>query len=312
MQWQGVVLVLLGCILQAAYIIINKRLVDNKAPADCVGVANYLGGGVILMIGALWLNPPEIESWSSLFWPLAATCALNVIIGYGQIRALKYADASLVAPIAATQPMVVLIPAYLVLGEVPNALGYWGLFLMAVGMYVFFATEVENVSIPDWYKRRFGESKKAIMGAQLIAPLQAFTYNKGVRIAFLVAFSGAVSINFDKLAAQRSSPMFAVAVILLFIGIVGLIKTTKKNEWANVKKEHLKQLMINPLVYVCIMICYWFAFNYAFAAYVGALKRLNAIIVMAFAFFILKETKVLKRWPGGLIMTIGAVLITLD
>lgn len=316
MQWQAVILVLIGCVFHAIYGVVNKHLVTKKIPANCIGTVNYLGGGALLLAIAMMFSPPRIDSWfdwpMGLLWPLTVTCLFNIIIGFGQIHMMKYADASLVEPVSATQPMVVLIPSWLVLGEIPGAYGYVGLYMMALGMYVFFATEVKGVTTPAWLAQRIKSEALALNIAKALAPFKEFSRNKGVRIAFVVALCGAVSVNFDKLAAQRSSPIFAAAFIVLFIGVYGLIKSMHASEWKQVTREHIPQLLINPIVYATILVFYWSAFNFGFAAYVGALKRLQVLFVLLLSWLFLKEMSVKRRWPGAIIMTLGAMAIALD
>lgn len=309
MLWQGFALVLGGAFLHAFYQVMNKKLLVKQAPADCVSTINFLGSGTILLILAFVLNPPKIQSWfdwpSGLIWPLAATCLLNIIIGFGNIRALKYGDASLITPISAAQPMIVLIPSVLILNEIPGFWGYLGLLLLAVGMYIFsFAEEVKGWECPPWL-RWMGKFSR------YVAPWQMLFKNKGVKIALFVACCGAVAINFDKLAVMKSSATFAPGFILVFCGLVGLVKTSIAGEWKKLEKSHTLQLLTNPVVWVFVMICYWSAFHYGFAAYIGSLKRINVVFVLILAFLILKEKNAKKRWPGAVIMAIGAALLSL-
>lgn len=303
MTWQGFALVLGGAFLFALYETINKKLLVKKAPADCISTVNFLGGGVLLLVVSLFCDPPKIESWfefpGGLFWPLAATCLLNIIILFGNVRALKHSDVSLVAPIAATQPLIVLIPAWMILREAPTSWGYVGLMLLGVGMYIFSLLEhIEKLK--DWRPP-----------IKYFAPWIMLFKNKGVRIALLVAICGAVSINFDKAAALRSSVTFAPACILLFCGLSGFLKTRMTKEWQEVNRSHFFNLCLNPFVYAAVLICYWAAFDYGLAAYVGALKRMTVIFALILAWLLLGEKKVLQRWPGAIIMAIGAALLSL-
>ena len=309
MQWQGFVLVLAGAFLFALYETLNKKLIVRKLPADCAATVNFLGGGLLLFLVSLCFDPPQIKSWfdfrEGLFWPLIATSLLNIVILFGNVRALKYGDVSLIAPIAATQPLVVILPSWLILRERPDAFGYFGLLLMAIGMYVFsFAEEIKNWQPPIWLS--WLGSK-----ARYFAPWQMLFRNRGVQIAVAVACSGAVSINFDKLSAFRSSATFAPACILFFCGFIGAVKTVREGEWHDFDKDHLLSLIAAPIVFAIVLVCYWAAFHYGMAAYVGAVKRTSAIFALFLGLVFLKEMKALKRWPGAVIMTAGAVLLSL-
>lgn len=324
MTWEGFALVLGGSLLWAYYQIVSKQLLNTEVPADCASVVNSLGSGLMLFGIAYVFNPPNIESWfpkdwlawppEGLFLPLITTSILNIVFMYGTTRALQYGDVSLITPISATQPLIVLVPSWLLLNEVPGLWGYVGLWLMAVGMYVF--SFAETVLVIDsatgkkvpWVPPQHLSWMKNY--ARYVAPLMLFK-NKGVQIALVVAISGAISVNLDKLAALRSSYMFAPAFILVFIGMVGLAKTLVTGEWNKVKQTHLATLFINPFVLVLVIVCYWFAFHFGFAAYVGAMKRTTVLFALVLGWWLLNEGDVKNRWPGASIMTAGAALLSL-
>lgn len=68
-------------------------------------------------------------------------------------------------------------------------------------------------------------------------------------------------------------------------------------------------MFINPVVFAMVLICYWAAFiNYSLVAYVGAFKRITLIFALVLAMIVLKEKGALKRWPGAVVMAVGAPL----
>lgn len=311
MQWQGFALTVCFAFMLAIYTVLNKKLILRGLSDECVSVVNFLGAGSVLLVASFMIDPPRVTTWLSwtngYFWSLAPTAMLNIVIMYGNVKALKYGDVSLVGPIAAAQPMIVIIPSFLILGEVPGKWGYVGLLLLAVGMYVFsFAEEVKGWTPPK-YLRWVGEFSR------YLAPWYMLFRNKGVQIALIVAVCGAVSINFDKLSALRAqSFLFTPALILLFIGGVGLIKTSRGRQWASVRRGHIARLALNPIVLASAVALGWLAFGFGMAAYAGALRRLVIIFDVALAWFLLNEKMAIKRWPGAIIMAIGAACIGLD
>lgn len=309
MTWQCLALVLSGAFLYALYHVTNKKLLVKSAPADCISTTNFLGGGLLLLAVSLLFDPPKIQSWTDwpngLIWPLLATSLLNIVILFGSVRALQYGDASLIQPMSAAQPMIVLIPSMLILGEIPGFLGWFGLFMIAFGTYIFSIGE----KVEGWQRPKSLEwlgSK-----ARYLAPWQMLLKNRGVQIALLVAACGAFAVNFDKMSVLRSSAIFPPALILLFCGLIGLLKTLHTKEWQKVTVEHRTSLITNPIIFAVVLILFWTAFHFGFAAYVGALKRFQIPFTMVLAFWILKEQGVKKRWPGAIIMACGAVLLSL-
>src|SRR3989338_6069686 len=320
MAWQGFALVLMGAFLISLYDITNKKLLVKKAPADCISTVTFLGSGALLLVASLVFNPPRIDNWfdfpQGFLWPLFAAGALNVIIMFGRVRALRYGDVSLITPLSATQPMVVLIPSWFILGEAPDIWGYIGLFLLAVGVYVFsFAEEVYVLNPKTGEKEPWQPpGHLAWMGSAVryYAPVHQLFRNKGVRIALVVAVCGAVAINFDKLLILQSrSILFADAIVLLFIGVVGLVKKLVTNEWGKMTRAHLVSLIGSPIALAVVEGCYSAALLYGFASHVGALKRTSVIFILFLGWLLLNEQGVKKRWPGSLIMTAGAALLSL-
>ncbi|MBU1179645.1 DMT family transporter [Patescibacteria group bacterium] len=315
MLWQGYVLVIVGAVFLAYWTVGLKKLVDKKSPVkdvppDAISAINFLGTGIVLLVASLLFNPPDIWSWfapNGLFWPLMATSLLNIVIMYGIGRSLKGADASLIAPIGAFGPLISILPSWLILGEVPTTYGYTGLVLMFLGVYAMAFAERKKVKIetvPDWLKTMDGRPR-------LLAPLiMLFKGNKQVVIALAGAVCGAVSVNFDKLAAMRSSPIFAAAFIMIFIGLVGLLKTWKTGELKQIKKLHAMNLALGALSLAAVLVLFWLAFNYGLAIYVSALKRTNTVFTLIFAYFLLGEKKeLMNRLLGIAFILAGAVLL---
>ncbi len=292
----------------------------KNAPDECVSTVNCLGSGALLMILAYAFDPPQIDGWfigeSAVFWSLLATSLLNVIIMFGTVKALKYGDVSLIGPISATQPMVVLIPSWFILREWPGVYGYWGLLLLAVGMYLFafgesvYVMNAKGEKVP-WQR----PSWLAWAGdyAKYFAPWAMLFRNRGIQIALLAAVCGAIAINFDKLTTLRvHSFLFPPACILLFCGAVGLLKTVSEHAWRLVNNGHIISLIINPILLTVSIILFWTSFQYGLAAYVGALKRTSVIFSLILGYYVLHEHGAKNRWVGAIIMAVGASTIGFD
>ncbi len=312
--WPGYLLVLGGALFQALSIIINKKQITKKAPPDVVSAITFLGSGLLLLSAAFLFDPPDIQSvfdgiWG-IFWPLLVTCLLNIVIMYGSVRALQYADASLVAPMSAFQPLFGIVPAWLILGEVPTTWGFVGLFSVLVGLWFFSVAEGKMKSedlekLPAWLKSLDGKAPR------WSAYFYTIFRNRGVKIMLLVTLCGATSINFDKKAAMLSSPLFACALIMLFLGVIGVVKIFRTGEWRKVTKDHRVHLVFGTVTLAITLVCYWLAFRYGLAIYIGALKRVNTVFVLLLAWLWLKEEKVGRRWPGILIIGGGSALLAI-
>ncbi len=326
MALYGIGLVLLGCFLKALYDVTNRKLVGEKTKDDegkkvqplAAGSINFLIAGSMLLIITFTLDPPNITDWwsmqSGLIWPLAATSLLNIFILFGSIYSVKFDDASLVVPIQATIPTFVLIPAWLILGEIPGISGYIGIAFLAIGFYFLVVMEFKHTE--NTYAEvvegapKIAKPLLRIFGDYAVPWVAMFT-RKGVFIALMVCLVGSISINFDKLAMQRSSKWFAPAFILLFVGVVGACAAFARDEFNGIQKKQLKLILMNACVLTLMLIVFWWAFDFLFAAYVAVLKKFTIVFTMVLAVIMLNE-KVRHRIPGVMVMMVGAVCIALD
>lgn len=311
LQWPGFILVTVGALLFAIFLINNKKLIQKGLPPDVITTFYCLGSGILFLVASFLFNPPTIwsvfDSKIGIFWPLLATCVLNIFIQFGNMRAQKYAETTLVAAIGSFQPLICLLPSWLILNETPNKHGYFGLVLVAIAIYVISLSQKikDPAKVPAWGKTVEGNLR-------FTAPLATLFTNKGVQLAFLATSCGAVSINFDKKAALLSSFMFAPAVILLFVGAVGLLRA-KRTDWQKLEKKHVGWLMLSVVLYFTTNVLYWLAFKYGMAIYVGSMKRLHLLFVLLLSYFFLKEEllKDKKYWFGILIFIVALFLFTI-
>lgn len=311
LEWPGFALVAMGAVLFALFTINVKKLQNKGLPSDVITTLYCLMSGTAFFAVSFLFNPPKIWSVFDLnigvFWPLFATCALNVVIQFGNTRAQEYADPSMTVAVGALQPFISLLPAWLVLGETPNNGGYLGLLFIASGIYIISLTQKikDPAKVPDWGKTAEGKLR-------FTAPLAALFTNKGMKLAFLATACGAVSVNFDKKAALLSSYTFAPAIILIFVGLVGVLRA-KREAWQKLKFQHIKWLCFISLLYFLTNVLYWYAFHYGLAMYISALKRLNTIFILPLSYWMLKTeiTKDKKYWTGTLLFVSGLFLFTI-
>lgn len=317
LEWPGFILVAIGAIFFSFFMIVRGKLVKEKEKGgfglspELVTAAYCLISGILFFIASFLFSPPVI--WSVLdpqigiFQPLFWTCILNIAVQFGQTKSQQNADTSLVSAIGAFQPLISIIPAWLVLREAPTAYGYCGLFVIVAGFYIMsLSYKIKDPSkVPAWAKTPEGKLR-------FTAPIASLFTNSGVRWAFGAASAGAVSVNFDKKAAMLSSYLFAPAVILVFVGLVALAKS-KQVEWQTLEKKSKHLLAAAGALYFITNVLYWRAFRFGLAIFIGSLKRLHTIFVLPLSYFILKEavTKDKKYWMGILIFVAGLFLFTI-
>ncbi len=243
MEITGLFLLLLGAALKSGNNVLMKKMTQEFASIKEILTAHIFTaiGLLILILANIHVGYKQnLETMaSSTFWiALLPTMLLNIVIMYGNMYALSKADVSLIGPIIATTPLIVLIPSGLILQEYPGTLGYIGLICCAVGLYVFaykehiFITREDEKNGIEWQPPQF--LKNFPVTAKILAPLLMLTKNDGVKIAILTACCGAFAIVFDKKSTLlASTPLLPLGIIMTFVGSVGLIKNLLKSKKNN-------------------------------------------------------------------------------
>lgn len=234
METMGLLLLLLGAALKSGNNVLMKKMTQEFGDLKELMTAHIFTavGLLTLTLANCHIDPTQnIETISSsIFWvALLPTMLLNIVIMYGNMYALSKADVSLIGPIIATTPLIVLIPSALILQEYPGILGYIGLMCCAIGLYVFaykehiFVTKEDEKNGIEWQPPRWLKNSPVL--AKILAPLLMLTKNDGVKIAIVTACCGAFAIVFDKKSTLlATTPLLPLGIIMTFIGIVGLVK----------------------------------------------------------------------------------------
>ncbi|MCK5466046.1 EamA family transporter [Candidatus Parcubacteria bacterium] len=222
--------------------------------------------------------------------------SINAVTTVLVIKALKYSDLSVVAPIATFTPLFLLITSPLITGEIPTIFGLLGVFLIVFGSYML------NI------KKR---------GDGYIAPFKALLRERGALLMLVVAFLWSITSNIDKIGIQNSSPVFwAISVnayVTLILFPVALFRLRKlKSPFASGKLfQGLKTLVPIGIVAALMLVCQMTAISMALVVYVISIKRISAVISVLFGYLIFKEKNIKERLIGSAIMIVGVLFITL-
>ena len=221
---------------------------------------------------------------------------INAVTTVLVIKALKYSDLSVVAPIATFTPLFLLITSPLITGEIPTTFGLFGVLLIVFGSYML------NI------KKR---------GDGYLAPFRALLKERGALLMLIVAFLWSITSNIDKIGVQDSSPIFWAISVNAFVALilfpVALFRLRKlKPSFTNGKLfQGLKTLVPIGLVAALMLACQMTAINMALVVYVISIKRISAVISVLFGHFIFKEKNIKERLLGSAIMIVGVLFITL-
>lgn len=235
-----------------------------------------------------------IEEMSGRFlFALAAATVLQLIVILLYMKAVKRSELSVTVPLVTLTPLFMLITSPILIGEFPSALGIAGIVFIVAGTYIL------NI-----------EGKQD----HPLAPFTSLIRNQGSRYMFIVAFLWSITANIDKIGVEETSPIFWAftkdLVIMFYLLPIMLIKS----------KSPLNQLKFRagPLFSVGVfrtasVLSQLFAIQLILVAYVIAIKRSSALLIILFAFFYMDEKRHFKtRLIGMLIILVGLLLITIS
>ncbi len=236
---------------------------------------------------------------ASAFWLDISLCAVLAVAGNALIvKALEVSDLSVLGPINAYKSIVSMVPAAILLGEIPGLLGLLGVALIVVGSYFL----VDRQS-----------GARAGVGALLRDP--------GVRYRFAGLVLSAIEAVFLKRALLESTPQvtfIAWAVLgFAFAGVAVTIGTIAKGETG--LRRDLRALRGSPVTYAALALTTGLmqyatlvTFRSMQVGYSLALFQLSSLVSVILGWHVFREKDVVKRLIGSAIMAGGAVLIMLS
>jgi drug/metabolite transporter (DMT)-like permease len=243
-----------------------------------------------------------------LFFPLPITApvsfcvnivivALLAVAGNALlVHALRSTDLSILGPVNAYKPVISLILAVVLIGEVPTATGLLGVLLILAGSYVIVDRDVHE-------PRRNA--------------LVQFFRARGVQLRFAALALSATEAVFLKKALLVSSPLttFVLWSILgLPISAVGLalIHRRQLSQEVRLLLVHFRTYLWLALTTGVMQLTTIFTFGKLPVGYSLALFQMSAIISVFLGYRYFQERNIRKRLLGSLVMVGGAVLIVMS
>ncbi len=290
------------------WILVKEMLTEGESRV----VPFAIGGAVC----TLWLlaggsSPtalmPSLADARIFFGAVTATILVNLFIQFASIRSYALGEASLIAPIQALTPGLVVFAAML-FGEVPSTLGYIGIALIVVGTYIH-AREGAG-----W--RRYFEP---LFVWALLRPYAELSNNeRALRWAYLSALLGTIGLLCDSLMARHGDPV--LGSMLWFWGLailfspVGRGKTKKELPPLRQRlRQHTIPILVQGVLWGLHYPLFATAFQLAPVSYIGSMKRLAIMVtVLLAAMYLGERATARRRIITASIIVAGAVCLALD
>ena len=205
------------------------------------------------------------------------------------IEAYKVGDLSLVYPISRSAPLFTQILAILFIGEVLSKMGFIGIGLVIVGIFV--------ISLKDFHF------------SKITLPSNRF-HLRPYFLAVSAAIASSIYLVVDKIGIQIVHPVFYIWLINLWMTIfTGLYLLLRKDiplwkVWQGSKKEILAIAILQNGAYLLVLM----AMQMSKVSYVVAFRQVGTLFGVGMGVFFLKESHWKSRMAGAFILTLGLVL----
>lgn len=248
-----------------------------------------------LSIGLLVASTAPMHTSNAYIVPAVSVAVLNTVATCLQFRAYKYADASLVSPIANLLPIFLIVTSFFVLGILPNVAGLAGILFVVAGVY---------------YSSVSGRH-------QLMHQLRQILKNRGSRAMLGTVLIWSLNGVVEKIALRSASPaylmVFQALIMLALMSAYLLMQPRRKRlqRGERVMKKwgwHIAAIAVFATLGVFFQL---HALALVDPSYVMTVKRLDVLFTVVLAGLFLGEKHILKRFQGSVLALVGVAIIYL-
>lgn len=290
MTLSAIILVLISACLHVTRSLLLKKSINKEA-------FSLVSGALIPVLGLPYfcviLFQVDVVWTTLLIWSVGSS-VIHCLYVIFQTRALTINDLSLAYPIMRSYPAVVLIFAFLFLGESVSPSGLAGILFVVSGVYGINLTKLNL--------------------RQLAKPFTALVRKDGTLFPLLAMLTVAAYSLVDKVAVQVNHPfVFWFSMECITIGLYSLWYCRYK-DLTHVKTEIDKNIwpilwhtVADAAGYLCILI----ALTTDKVSYVSGFRQISIVLAVIAGGRILKEGNIKIRFASAFCICIGAVLIAL-
>lgn len=289
----GLLLSFLVAIFKSSSSILAKQLLDGDINSYVSSWAvRFFAVPILLLVVVLF---DAYETPTTEFYVYLLISAAGGVIGtLSYMKALEVGDISFVDPLSAISPILLLVTTPIIVAEFPSAIGFVGVVIIVIGVYLI------EVNV-DKYDTLAGPLKTAMREEQ------ATKY-----IAVLLFFYS-ITAPVDKLAAEAGDPIMyslflnGVQSIILFGIMIVMV-----DEWRRyvASKDTVKLSFVGIFSGIASMF-QMIAITYTLVIYVLSIKRMGVVISTIWGIIIRNERGGFYRVIGAILISIGAVLISI-
>ena len=281
----------LGAALLASFNpVISKRLLADTDVSVVAWAGQAFGLPLLALNLILFFGPlPRVDGW--FFMGILGSAILNTLAHLAATQALKESDASLIAPLFVFSPAVTLAASLVTLREIPAPVPLIGVGLVIAGAYL--------LTLPS--------------GRTVLAPVQVVADQRSVWLAIAASVFWGVTPVFEKTAILHTFPENPTAaafgaLLALVIILFPIMQWKAHRPTAQIRAQWRGFAALGVIGGIAPLFGYA-AFSLGLVGYVSALFKMSSVFALVWAFLFLREKDVPRRFPGALVMVIGAILI---
>jgi drug/metabolite transporter (DMT)-like permease len=235
------------------------------------------------------VSVPALDRTFAVYF--VAGIPVNLIGFLMHMRAIQVSPLSLSLPYLAFTPVFIFLTGYIILGEVANGWGVFGVCIIVAGAYVL------NID-PEVYSP--------------LSPFIAFGREKGSMLMLLTAFIYSFGAVVGKKAIQHASVMFFTTSFFIVFNLVclGGMLIFGKIRLSRLARFPLQGAVAGALLFGHAL-CHGWAISMTKAVYMIAVKRLSILFGVIYGGLFFNERHLLYRLIGTGLMVAGSAVVTL-
>jgi uncharacterized membrane protein len=268
----------------------NQKKIATKINHFTYGFAVQLLGLPFIIVALLLygkiLNPMHLKA---SFWiPLViVSFAFYPLNAYLAMQAIKEDELSKVLPLQSLWPVFSLLPAWLMLGQVPTILATLGVIITVLGVYVL-----------------------GLNGKSLHHPLEPFRQSRGSRYMLYGVIQVTAAGVLDKIAINASNAIyysfFSTVGAVISIGI--LLRLKRINQF-DILRQNLREIGIMGSLQGASYTTYLMAIAAGPLAYVTAVRGSNILMGAILGILILKERITYPKIASFILIALGSIML---
>ena len=265
------------------------KKISHEVDDNLIVLSRFLYGTPFVLLILFFIIIPKIDS--SFWLVLALILPFEVSAWILYIKAIRLSPLSLVLPFLSLTPIFLVFTSFIILGELPTIIGFFGILLIVIGAYIL----------------NLKESNKDFFG-----PFKFMLKERGIIYMIIVAFLFSINSNLGKIFVLKSSLLFFTAIFMPItaIPLFLIVYFTSRKKLIQIK-TNFKSFFFVGLFFALMQIFNFLAIQLIIVPYMISIKRTSSIFGVLYGKFMFKEKNIKQRFLGAAVMLIGAALIIL-